>query len=183
MKNQIVSKLEKFQEGYSKRDIEKIDEFAQDMFLDSDDTIIIGTGHGEWCKGISVIKELLYIDWFYWGNFTLDLDNAHIFVTDEFATVHTTGVLQKPFKKEAISNGTVKLLDEIINSEEKSEEKIYKSLKSIAYYLHEANIGADTRRKVRFSATLKKESLDWKFVNIHFSYPVSPPTDIKVIDQ
>ncbi|WBW94978.1 hypothetical protein [Oceanirhabdus sp. W0125-5] len=177
----LIDTLLKFQEGYSNRDITKIDEFISELFIDSEEVLIIGTAYDEWCKGLKQLKELLYIDWFYWGNFKLDIDNAHIYCTDKFATVSTTGILQKEFQEEKVIKHTLGKIEDVLKSECNEKEKLLKSLKSISYYLHEENIGDDVKRRVRFSAVLNKEEDAWKFVSIHFSYPVAPPTDVKLI--
>lgn len=175
--------LEKFQKGYTDRNIEKIDVFVNELFVDSDETIIIGTGDGEWCKGIDQIKELLYIDWFYWGNFKLDLYNALVKVFESHATVSTTAILQKVYEPEKLKEICINRMKNILDSEEQNKDKIYLSLKAMSYFLHEEQVGVDTKRKIRFSASLLKENDTWKFSDIHFSYPVSPPTDIKIISE
>lgn len=180
-KEQVKETLVKFQNGYEKRNIDEVNNFVNELFVDSDNTLIIGTGNGEWCKGLEEIKELIQIDWFYWGNFELDLNNVFINANDEFATVATTAVLQKEYQDGKLSELNINRIRTIIDSESTDSEKIYKSLKSIAYFLHEENIGNDVKRKVRFSASLKNENGNWKFSDIHFSYPVSPPTDIKIL--
>jgi hypothetical protein len=48
----VLAVLHKFQAGYSKRDVSKIDEYVRDIF-DPEDVLIIGTGasklgEGEW---------------------------------------------------------------------------------------------------------------------------------------
>lgn len=181
MKQEVMKTLEKFQAGYTERNIEKIDAFAREMFVDSEDTVIIGTGDGEWCKGIDQIKELLHIDWFYWGNFKLDLDNSLIKEFDSHATVSTTAILQKVYEPGKLKEFCVNRMKKIMDSEDSNKDKIYLSLKAMSYFLHEEQVGVDTKRKVRFSATLLKDNDSWKFSDIHFSYPVTPPTDVKVV--
>jgi len=177
----VLAVIEKFQAGYSQRNIEEIDNFVKELFVDSEDTLIVGTGSGEWCKGLKEIKELVYIDWFYWGNFKLDLDNAYIVVKDDYATINTTAVLQKEYEEGKLSEINVNRLKNIVESDGSNKEKIYQSLKAMAYFLHEENIGEDVKRLIRFSALIIRENDKWKFSNIHFSYPVTPPTDIKLI--
>lgn len=111
----------------------------------------------------------------------MDLNNVLINANDEFATVAMTAVLQKEYQDGKLSEINVNRIRTIIDSDCTDSEKIYKSLKSIAYFLHEENIGNDAERKVRFSASLKNDYGNWKFSDIHFSYPVSPPTDIKIL--
>ena len=178
---EIKEVLLKFQEGYKKRDFEQVDEFVNELFINSDDTLIIGTGNGEWCRGLDQIKELIHIDWFYWGNFQLDMNNLLIKVNSNFATVAATAILQKQYEDGKLNDLSIKRMKKIIESDGTSQEKIYKALKTMAYFLHEDQVGKDVKRKVRFSASLIKDENVWKFTDIHYSYPVSPPSDIKLV--
>ncbi|MCH4886830.1 hypothetical protein EZV73_04580 [Acidaminobacter sp. JC074] len=177
----ILKVLERFQEAYANRDVAYIDQFVEDLFVDSDETMIIGTGHGEWCKGLKEIKELVNIDWTYWGNFKLDLDKVLIKNFGDFATVTTSAVLQKEYANGLLDEYNINRMKKILESDSSDKDKIYLALKGMAYYLHEDNVGKDTKRKIRFTASLIKVEETWKFTDIHFSYPVAPPTDIKLI--
>lgn len=181
-KQEIIQVLKAYQEGYAKRDIQAIDAFAETFFIDSEDTMIIGTGGEEWCKGIELVKELLYIDWFYWGNFQLNFDNMLIKVFDNVATVSTTAMLQKTYDSGKLCEMNLNRIKTILDGEGTNTEKVYRSLKSMAYFLHEEHVGRDVKRLIRFSGVLHKIEDQWKFSDIHFSYPVGPPTDIKLVD-
>ena len=178
---EIIKTLQAFQDGYTKRDVTNIETFVNRIFVDAEDTMIIGTGDGEWCRGLEQIKELVNIDWTYWGNFKLDLDKMIIKSFSNFATVSTTAVLQKEYEPGKLNEYNINRMKRILDSDSTDKEKIYLALKGMSYYLHEDNVGEDVKRKVRFSGTLLDEQGVWKFSDIHFSYPVSPPTDIKVI--
>jgi hypothetical protein len=43
--------LERFQEGYIKREASFIDTYMDGLFEKDDDILIIGTGNDEWCLG------------------------------------------------------------------------------------------------------------------------------------
>lgn len=66
--DKVLDTIMKFQKGYYERNLQNIDTFAEAMFIDNDEAIIIGTGNGEKCIGLEEIKDLLRIDWEYWGN-------------------------------------------------------------------------------------------------------------------
>lgn len=180
-KEEVMAVLKAFQQGYKERNIKNIDRFVEDLFLDSDDTLVVGTGNGEWCKGIKAIKELVYIDWFYWGNFKLDIENAYIVVRENYATVNTTAVLQKEYEDGKLNEININRVKNIVEADLSNQEKVYQSLKAMAYFLHEEHVGQDVKRLIRFSALIEKVGEKWQFSNIHFSYPVTPPTDVKLI--
>lgn len=179
--DEVLDILKRFQFGYSERSLSQADAFVTDLFHDDDDVIIIGTGSGEFCKGINEIKELVKIDWEYWGNFKLDLDKAIISNCGEVSWVVCDGVLNKSKKPEVIFDGCKNRIEKTLSSNEPINDKLVKTLKLISYSLHECNIGDEIGRPVRFTAILKKGDDQWKFSNIHFSYPVAPPTDIKIL--
>jgi len=180
MENEILNVIDKFQKGYKNRDVKVIDKFIEELFIDSEDITVIGTAFNEWCKGKKELSELLYIDWFYWGNFELDLNDAHIYQNGNSATFLAKGILQKEFNKDKVIEHTIGKIENDLKEEVTDKEKLLKALKSISYYLHEEEIGKDVKRRVRFSASLVKENAIWKISNMHFSYPVSPPTDVKL---
>ena len=179
-KDEILDTLFKFQKGYSEKNLKNIDQFAEALFVNSEATVIVGTGNGEKCAGIEEIKELLEVDWAYWGNFELNINDALITHHDEIAWVIADGTLSKPTTPKLYDN-CVKKVKSILEAPDTAEERLFASLKSIAYSLHESKIGNGICRPVRFTGILKKENDIWKFIHIHFSYPVAPPTDVKIL--
>ena len=178
--SEVLETLKKFQNGYDKRNLDKVDEFVEDLFSTDDDVIIIGTGDGEFCKGQSEIKELIQIDWEYWGNFKLNLDNVIISNYGEVAWVVCDGILNKPLKIDAAYDHCMSRVEKIFSAEDSKNNKLLKAQKLISYYLHECSVGDEIGRPVRLTGVLKKTENKWLFSNLHFSYPVAPPTDIKV---
>ncbi len=179
----VLDTILKFQKGYFERNLQNVDKFAEDLFVDSDEVVIIGTGNGEKCIGLEEIKELLKIDWEYWGNFELNLEEAIITSHGEVAWIVCDGTLSKKIDNIKAQSNCIKRVNKFLDSSDTPEEKLLKSLKSIAYSLHETKINDEICRPVRFSAVLKEEDNAWKFSHIHFSYPVGPPTDIKIIRE
>jgi len=179
----VLDTLLKFQNGYYERNLQNVDTFAKDLFIDNDETVIIGTGDGEKCIGLEEIKDLLRIDWEYWGNLELNIEDAIITAHGKVAWIVSDGTLSKKINNEKVHSNCINRVNSIFDSFDTSEEKLLKSLKSIAYSLHETKIGDGICRPVRFSAILIEEDEVWKFSHIHFSYPVGPPTDIKIIRE
>lgn len=178
--NEILDTMKKFQIGYGERNLQNVEQFVEELFSADDDVIIIGTGDGEFCKGQSEIKELVKIDWEYWGDFKLDLDNAIISNHGEVSWIVCDGILNKALKPEVVYDSCMKRVEKTLSSTDSINEKMLKVLKSISYSLHECNVGNEIGRPVRFTGILKRTEAKWKFCNIHFSYPVAPPTDIKI---
>lgn len=146
----IRNVMEKFQKGYTDRNINEIDAFVEDLFIESDDIVVIGTGLKEWTCSKVALKELLYLDWFYWGDLSMDLNNAYIHHHGPAASFSTKGILNR--------ERVMKTSETALNSDIKSQLK--PAIKS-----------GDLERVVRFSASLIEEKGMWKIANMHFSYP------------
>ncbi|MEI5908336.1 hypothetical protein WAK64_14860 [Bacillus spongiae] len=74
----IKKVLTKFQAGYTKRNVEVLDDFIGEVFVQNERMITVGTSRSEWCFGRNELKELLKSDWMYWGNLTVNIENAKI---------------------------------------------------------------------------------------------------------
>jgi hypothetical protein len=181
VKHSVRDTLIKFQNGYSKRDINLKDSFIEELFWDDNDVLIVGTGDGEWCFGKKEIGELIEIDWIYWGNLMIDIDGAIVSSYGDVAWLTTEGVLRKELKLDKMYENCVKKIRENLDSESESKDKLVHTLKSISSCLYEGNFGEEVVRPLRFSAILVNKNDTWKFHNIHFSYPIAPPTDIRII--
>lgn len=173
--------LIKFQNGYAKRDITLKDSFIDELFWDDDDTLVVGTGDVEWCLGHKEISELIEVDWVYWGDFIIDIDGAIVSSYGDVAWITTEAILKKNLNVNMMYDNCVKKIRKNLDGEVESKNKLISTLKFISSCLNEENLGEELIRPVRFSAILVNKNGTWKFHNIHFSYPVVPPTDIRII--
>ena len=179
----VKNTLAKFQNGYTKRDITYIDDFVEKLFWDDADTLIVGTGDGEWCLGRKEIRELIEIDWVYWGDFAIDIDGAIVSSYGDVAWITTEGVLKKDLKVDKMYDSCINKIKEKLECGLDAKIKLIHALKSISYCLLEEELGKEVIRPVRFSAILICKNGQWKFHNIYFSYPVAPPTDIRILEN
>lgn len=74
-KKEILEPLYRLKEGYSQRDIQRIDQYI-DETMETEDILILGTNPREVFKSRKDAVNLLYGDWKYWGNVSLDVDNT-----------------------------------------------------------------------------------------------------------
>ncbi len=121
---EIIATMEKFQKGYDERNLNQVDRFVEELFVNEDDLIIIGTGDGEHCKGVEEVRELIQIDWEYWGNFKLDLENAVISNHGEVAWVVCDGILSKPVIKDTVYGSCIKRVEAVMSSSDTQEENL-----------------------------------------------------------
>ena len=100
MENQISrirSILERFQAGYSARNLANLDEFME-LFAPKHDIELIGIGAStrggdEWFEGQGQIREIIEGDWKYWGDVYIDVEGARINVLGDVAWISTSGTL------------------------------------------------------------------------------------------
>ncbi|NMM62564.1 nuclear transport factor 2 family protein [Clostridium sp. P21] len=172
--SEIKEVLCRLQAGYTKRDIEKIDDFVKELFIMKDDTCIIGTGTGELFLGIDQVKTLIKNDWEYWGDVNLDLENVHIDYKNEVAWVATTGTIRYTFEdtQEKYDNYLNFIKNKIENPEFTPKQKITFINWVLALTYHQR---LEKKREylwsLRLSGVLLKYDNKWKFSHIQFSMP------------
>lgn len=74
-KKEILEPLYKLKEGYVQRDIQRVDQYV-DEIMETEDILILGTNPREVFKSREEVINLLYGDWKYWGDVRLDVDNT-----------------------------------------------------------------------------------------------------------
>lgn len=177
----VKDMLKKFQEGYTKRDVNLLDFYIEELFSKKSDALIVGTADSEWCLGIEEIKELVELDWKYWGDLELNIDGAVISSYGDVAWVTTEGLVSSVKNSQKEYDKYVEKIKASLNCEASSKDKLIHTLKSVAICMYEVNLGDEVIRPVRFTAILIKEGVEWKFHNIHFSHPTVLPADVRII--
>lgn len=173
--------LGKFQDGYSKRDVNLINAYMEELFSKEGDALIVGTADAEWCLGLDAMKEIVECDWKYWGNLILDVDGAVISSHGDVAWLTTEGTVNSLSSEDKMYNKYVERIKDSFTNDVSSKDKLIDALKSISICLYETNLGEDVVRPIRFSAILIKDEGKWKFHNIHFSHPTTLPADVRII--
>lgn len=173
--------LIKFQEGYTNRDLNMLDEFVEELFVNDNDSLIVGTADSEWCNGKDEIKNLIGSDWKYWGNVILDIDGATVSSLGDVAWVTTEGFLHSSLTEVRAYAKCLNNIKTSIDSDIKSRDKLLDTLRSISMCLYDLNLGEEVVRPFRFTAVLLRCNNGWKFHNIHFSHPTTLPADVRIV--
>ena len=84
--------LQRFQDGYTERDLSKLEE-VMSLFATGGKAEMIGIGASERFQGREEIREIIESDWKYWGNVIFEVDKARIQLHGEVAWLTTRGVL------------------------------------------------------------------------------------------
>ncbi len=171
--------LQRFQDGYTARDLSRLDEFMQ-LFLPGDEIELIGIGasarnENEWFQGPKRIREIVESDWKYWGDVKLEVGQARITIQGEVAWLSTVGAI---LQTEHIQTDEVtgfslkqmkeKLEDETLSPKARMMEATHFGLRR----LREREKQAGYRWPFVFTAVLVKRAGQWYFHTIHWSMPV-----------
>lgn len=169
--------LQKFQDGYTARDLARLDSFMQ-LFVQNDSIEMIGIGASkraahEWFEGPSRVREIIESDWEYWGDVRLDVEGAKITLHGDVAWLSTTGtIIQTQVFDTAIQfnlNDMKAILDqEGLSADEKLIEATHYGMRRV----RERSKGVGHRWPFTFTAVLMKDGADWRFHTLHWAMPV-----------
>jgi len=174
---QVRQSLAKFQEGYTARDVAKLDEFMQ-LFVQGEEAELIGIGAvtrggNEWFQGLSAIREIVESDWLYWGDVIFDVDGARITVRDETAWLSTTGKLVTTQERDKALEFYLRNMKELLEQEEASlDERLMEATHYGMRRLRERQKGLGFGWPFVFTAVLVKDRGEWRFHSLHWAMPV-----------
>ena len=92
-RKEIINQLNKFQDGYSKRDISQVDNFMQSLYS-RENILILGTMPGEIFSGYERATYLVQTDWESWGDCRFIVDSANISSMGNIAWFSTRGYVK-----------------------------------------------------------------------------------------
>lgn len=171
---EIKDVLRQFQAGYTGRGIEKVGAFVKKLFVDREDTYILGTGTGELFFGSEQVKTLIEDDWKYWGDFNINLDDIHIETENEVAWFAATCSVKYAFED------TPERYDSYLNFiKSKVEEPGLTPKQKITFinwvlaltYHQRFEKKREYLLPLRLSGVLLRDDNSWKFVHLQFSIP------------
>ncbi len=92
---EIIDQLNKFQDGYTKRDTSLIKSFMQQLFAE-ENALILGVMPNEIFIGQKGVKRLLFGDWNRgrWGDCTFLIENTNISCYGDVAWISTLGYVK-----------------------------------------------------------------------------------------
>jgi hypothetical protein len=97
-RKEIIGQLNKFQDGYSKRDTSQVDAFMQSLYS-RENVLILGTSPGEIFKGYDRAANLVQSDWESWGDCRFMIDSANISSVGDVAWFSTKGYVKFDLSK------------------------------------------------------------------------------------
>jgi len=94
----IIGQLNKFQDGYSKRDTSQVGAFMESLYS-RDNILILGTSPGEVFIGYDRAAGLVRSDWESWGDCRFMIDSANISSKGDVAWFATKGYVEFDLSK------------------------------------------------------------------------------------
>lgn len=186
--DEVRQLLQKFQDGYSKRDTSLLESFMQ-LFGPDAELEVIGTnavkpGEGEWCKGTSAVRDLIAGDWEHWGDVVYDVQGANIFVQGDVAWIATSGTVNDVFTAAETYDGFIDYAKELIDDEEVSaKSKLLAMTQTGNSLLSSLLLPERCIWPFRLTAVALKNNGQWRFQQIHFSFPTTGMPDERIIPE
>jgi hypothetical protein len=170
--------LQRFQDGYTGRDVSRLDEFMQ-LFVQSDAIELIGVGAvkrggPEWFQGLAAIREIIAGDWAYWGDVHLNLEGVKITILGEAAWLTTDGDLISSQEYDKALPFYLNTMKELLENEDLSlDARVAEVAQFGVNRLRDRIYGMGHAWPFTFTAMLAKTDGGWRFHTIHWSFPAS----------
>ncbi len=169
--------LQRFQDGYTARNLAGLDEFML-LFVQDGSIEMIGIGAAkratnEWFEGVARVREIIESDWKYWGDVRLDVDNAKITVCGDVAWLSTTGTVTQTQAFDTAIQFHLNDMKAIFDQDGLSaDEKLMEATHYGMRRLRERAKGLGYSWPFTFTAVLVKEGSEWRFHTLHWAMPV-----------
>lgn len=176
MKEDIIRLFKAFEEGYSQRDKNDIDNFIE-LFSNESDVQMMGIGATEpgayeWFTGRDEIREIILSDWEFWGAVHFNIDNMRITERENVAWFSLCAELEQLEANEDSWTFYAQQMKELLEKKEiSSHDKIFEAAHFGIRRVREKNLGAGYRFKMVITGVLVKEE-KWKIHTLHWSMPV-----------
>jgi hypothetical protein len=181
----VRSVLQSLQDGYTHRDAARLDE-AMALFVDDAELEVIGTsasasGQGEWCLGPLAARELVESDWSGWGDLSLDVAGARIYVRGDVAWLATEATVTQEFGQTETYEEEIEYLRDLLDREAPPRQRLTELVRNGLDVLLEAEEArASWVWPLRFTAVLVRDAGCWRFHQMHFSFPTTRFPDVTV---
>lgn len=168
--------LQRFEEGYTARDLDQLDPFME--IFDPQEVELIGIGAverggEEWFVGVDAVRDIIAGDWTYWGDVKIDVPGAEIRVHGQAAWFSTTGFVAQTVHFKSSLPFFIEKMSAILNDETQADQK--RLLEATHYGLRryrESQIETGHPWPFTLTGVLTLSSGDWRFRLLHFAMPV-----------
>ncbi|GAA0127368.1 hypothetical protein UT300019_32720 [Clostridium sp. CTA-19] len=172
--NEIKKFLKVFQEKYIKNDLNNIEEFIKEFFIDDDNTSLLGVGEKSWYFGLSQIESAIRIYWSdknsYLKNIDLDIENSVINAEENVACIAISGKSLNNISEEKASNIMIDRLSNILNEREISKADLVQFSDQISRSLYDISLGEEYVFPFRTTFITVKDNSKWKIKHMKISF-------------
>lgn len=181
--DEIRSLLQKFQDGYTQRDLSQVDSF---MELFTTDAEVIGTNGikpnmDEWYMNRISARELVAGDWEGWGDLCLDLDTMSVHSRGDVGWVAASATVTKIIGPENYQSYLEFIKTFLDDPKLSAEQKLLHILRGGTNTVYELRRGENFIWALRFTAVLVHETGGWKFAQMNFSFPTIYFPDVRLM--
>jgi hypothetical protein len=180
---EIQRLLQQFQDGYTARDLSRVESF---MALFTADAEVIGTnglepGVEEWYQGRDAARELVAGDWQSWGDLRLNLSGASVRVWGEVGWIAVAATVAQTIGTENYADFLAFIKEFIDNADLPAEQKLHYILRGGTNTVYELRRGERFVWPLRLTAVVVRQADGWKFSQLHFSFPTIYFPDVRVV--
>jgi hypothetical protein len=174
---QVRDALQRFQDGYTARDLSRLDQFME-LFVRESDAELIGIGASvrggnEWFVGPDAIREIVESDWTYWGDVSVDVAGARISLRGDVAWLSTTGTVTQTGTFDEALPFYLQQMKELLESEDlDADGRLVEATHFGMRRVRERHKGMGHAWPFVLTAVLVRVAGQWRFHTIHWSMPV-----------
>ncbi len=181
----IRALLQTFQDGYTNRDLAKVDTFM-DLFIPNAE--VIGTNGikpdtDEWYMTRDTARASVHGDWEGWGDFLLDLDSASIHHLGDVGWVAATATVTQTIGEENYASYLNFIKEYIDKPGISAEQKLHHILRGGTNTVYELRRGEKFIWPLRFTAVVICQAGVWKFAQVNFSFPTVYFPDVRIFTE
>ncbi len=176
--------MQKFQDGYTKRDLTQVDSFMEFFIQDAE---VIGTNgikpnSGEWYMDRASARELVAGDWEGWGDVSLDLNNMSVHSLRSAGWIAANATVSQTIGAENYQAYLEFVKTFIDDPKLSSEQKLLHILRGGTNSRYELQRGEKFAWALRFTAVVVHEADGWKFAQMNFSFPTIYFPDVRLME-
>lgn len=175
--------MQKFQDGYTKRDLTQVDSFMEFFMEDAE---VIGTNgikpnSGEWYIDRASARELVAGDWEGWGDLRLDLDSISVHSLGSVGWIAANATVSQTIGAENYQSYLEFVKTFIDDPQLSAEQKLLHILRGGTNTVYELRRGEKFVWALRFTAVVVREADSWKFAQMNFSFPTVYFPDVRLM--
>lgn len=182
--DEIRSLMQKFQDGYTQRDLTQVDSF---MELFTEDAEVIGTNglkprEGEWYMDRASARALVEGDWKGWGDVRLDFDSMSVHSLGSVGWVAANATVTEIIGEENYQAYLEFVKTFIDDPNLSAEQKLLHILRGGTNTVYELRRGEKFVWVLRLTAVVVREADGWKFAQMNFSFPTIYFPDVRLVE-